>query len=119
MEQGSVIDVERLPAAEGETVEFGVLLLNDDGRVGVGEQATTGAKVIAEVVSHGRGPKVTVFKYKAKTRYRRKTGHRQGYTRLAIKEILPADAQTAEKKASRPRARRAKTEAKAEPAAEA
>lgn len=96
-----------------------MLLLNDDGRVGVGEQPTAGAKVIAEVVEHGRGPKVTVFKYKAKTRYRRKTGHRQGYTRLAIREILPAGAQTAEKKASRRRARKPRTEAKAEPAAEA
>ena len=97
-----------------------MLLLNEEGRVGVGEPGTAGAKVIAEVVEHGRGPKVTVFKYKAKTRYRRKTGHRQGYTRLAIKEILPAGGEkTAEKKAARPPGRRPRTEAKAEPAAEA
>jgi large subunit ribosomal protein L21 len=46
-----------------------------------------GAKVVAEVVAHGRGKKVIVFKYKAKTRHRAKTGHRQAYTRLAIREI--------------------------------
>lgn len=107
VEPGSVIDVERLAASEGETVELDVLLLNDNGRVAAGEAATSGAKVIAQVVGHGRGPKVTVFKYKAKTRYRRKTGHRQHYTRLEIKDILTG-AKTAEDKATRPRPRKPK-----------
>ena len=54
----------------------------------VGHPLIAGAKVVAEVVEHGKGEKIIVFKYKAKTRYRRKTGHRQRFTRLAIKRIV-------------------------------
>jgi large subunit ribosomal protein L21 len=105
-----------LPAGDGDKVELDVLMLNEDGRVSVADPTSAGAKVIAEVVGQGRSPKVTVFKYKAKTRYRRKTGHRQDYTRLAIKEILPAGSQktTAKKTAAKPRSRKRSAEAKAE-----
>jgi large subunit ribosomal protein L21 len=86
--EGDTIDVERLSTPEGERVELlEVLLLAEDGQVTVGTPTVPGVKVVAEVVSHGRGPKVTVFKYKAKTRYRKKTGHRQGFTRLAVQTI--------------------------------
>ncbi len=83
--------MERLPAQVGATVELGeVLLVADDKKVEVGRPLVEGARVIAEVVGHGRDDKVLVFKYKAKTRYRRKGGHRQPYTRLAIRHILLA-----------------------------
>lgn len=68
-----------------------VLLIASNGDVRVGQPRLEGARVIAEVVEHGRGPKVIVFKYKAKTRYRRRRGHRQGYTRLAVRQILTAE----------------------------
>lgn len=84
-----VIDVERLPVEVGSTIELNdVLLIANNGEVTVGRPRVEGARVVAEVVEHGRDKKVIVFKYKAKTRYRRKRGHRQGYTRLVIRQIL-------------------------------
>jgi large subunit ribosomal protein L21 len=64
-----------------------VLLLEDGGTVTVGRPLVVDAVVVAEVVSHGRARKVINFKYKAKTRYRRKRGHRQGFTRLSVRSI--------------------------------
>ena len=89
MEPNQLLDVERLPADVGAVVELSdVLLVADGDEVTVGQPRVVGARVVAEVVEHGRGPKVIVFKYKPKTRYRKKTGHRQAYTRLAIRQIL-------------------------------
>lgn len=86
---GETIDVERLPAEEGSTIELDKVLLVADGeKVTVGTPTVEGAKVIAEVLGEGKGKKIIVFKYKPKVHYRRKRGHRQIYTRLAIKEIL-------------------------------
>lgn len=86
---GQTVDVEKLPAEAGQTVELDrVLLISEDDKVAVGSPTVPGAKVIATVVEQVKGEKVIVFKYKPKTRYRRKTGHRQEYTRLAIKEIV-------------------------------
>jgi len=86
---GDTVDVERLPAEEGSTIELDqVLLIADGEKVRVGTPTVEGAKVIAEVVGEGKGEKAIVFKYKPKVRYRRMRGHRQLYTRLAIKEIL-------------------------------
>lgn len=114
VQEGATIDVERLPAPEGDRVELAeVLLLQEDGRVTVGTPTVPGVKVVAEVVSHGRGPKIIVFKYKAKTRYRKKTGHRQAFTRLAIQRIQVGEE---EHKAPRRRTRKAPAEP---PAAEA
>jgi len=76
-----LLDVERLPAAVGDTVELlDVLLVADGEEVTVGRPTVAGARVIAEVVEHSREKKIVVFKYKAKTRYRKKIGHRQAYT---------------------------------------
>jgi len=84
--------VDSLPAEVGSTVELGdVLLVASNGDVRVGHPTVEGARVIAEVVEHGRDRKIVVFKYKAKTRYRRRRGHRQGYTRLAVRQILTAE----------------------------
>ena len=65
-----------------------VYLVADKDKVTLGKPTINGAKVIADVVEEGRKDKVIVFKYKPKVRYRVKRGHRQPYTRLAIKEIV-------------------------------
>jgi large subunit ribosomal protein L21 len=115
VQQGATIDVERLPAPEGGRVELAdVLLLDEDGRVTVGTPTVPGVKVVAEVVSHGRGPKLIVFRYRAKTRRRKKTGHRQAFTRLAIQRIQVGEEE--EKPAPRRRARKAAPAAPKEPA---
>ena len=85
---GDTIRVESLPQEPGETVELGdVLMVSKDGEVKVGNPTVSGARVTAEIAEHGRGKKIVVFKYKAKTRYRRKQGHRQSYTALTVKDI--------------------------------
>ena len=88
---GDTIEVEKLAAEPGETVELGrVLMVAGDDGVTIGSPLIDGASVVAEVVDQHRGKKIIVFKYKAKVRYRRKTGHRQSLTRLRIKEIQGA-----------------------------
>jgi large subunit ribosomal protein L21 len=85
---GDVIDVEKLPDWQGPSVELtDVLLLNRDGKLTVGTPTVSGVKVRAEMQSQVKGDKVTIGKYRRKTRYRRKQGHRQVYSRLAIKGI--------------------------------
>jgi large subunit ribosomal protein L21 len=85
---GQVIQVERLNVEKGSQVELDrVLLIADDDNVTVGQPVVAGARVVAESLGDERGHKIIVFKYKPKVRYRRKKGHRQSYTRLAIKEI--------------------------------
>ena len=112
--------MDRVPAEVGSTVELtDVLLVGDNGDVRVGTPTVEGARVLAEVVEQGRDKKLVVFKYKAKTRYHRKRGHRQGYTRLVIRRILTGD-ETAEVERRPKRAPRAAAEVKAEaPVAEA
>ncbi len=85
---GDTIRVESLPQEAGETVEFDhVLMVSKDGEVTLGNPTVSGARVTAEIVEHGRGKKIVVYKYKAKTRYHRKQGHRQSYTALTVKDI--------------------------------
>ena len=101
---GQTIDVERLDAAEGNTVELDrVLLIADGDKVTVGTPVVEGAKVIATSQGEGKGKKIIVFKYKPKVRYRRKMGHRQLYTRLTVDKIVEPGAIQAEpvKKARR------------------
>ena len=81
--------MERLEVAEGNTVELDrVLLIADGDRVTVGTPIVDGAKVVATSQGEGKGKKIIVFKYKPKVRYRKKTGHRQFYTRLVIDKIV-------------------------------
>lgn len=88
---GSTIEVDRLPVEEGATVELDqVLLVADGDQVTIGTPTVPGAKVKATVEAHFKGPKIIVFKYKPRERYRRKKGHRQQYTRLRIDEIIIA-----------------------------
>lgn len=88
---GEALAVEKLPSEPGATVEFDrVLMISNEGDVRIGSPAISGAKVVAHVLEQGRGKKITVFKYKAKSNYRRKTGHRQALTRLRVTEIVEA-----------------------------
>ncbi|MBI3979437.1 MAG: 50S ribosomal protein L21 [Chloroflexi bacterium] len=89
VQPGQTLDVEQLPGERGSTVEFSdVLMVAGEGQTRVGTPTVAGARVVARVVGAGRGEKIIVFKYKPKTRYRRKQGHRQAYTRLVVKEIV-------------------------------
>lgn len=88
-EPGQVIDVERLPYEEGESIALDDVLLvaPDDGDPLIGQPNVEGAVVNVTVVKQGRGPKIFVWKYKPKERYRRRRGHRQYFTRLRIDDI--------------------------------
>jgi large subunit ribosomal protein L21 len=86
--EGDTIRVESLPGDEGDKIELDdVRMVSQDGDVTLGTPKVAGAKVVAELVSHGKGKKVVVFKFKAKTRYRRRMGHRQLYTELKVTDI--------------------------------
>ncbi|MBI4319074.1 MAG: 50S ribosomal protein L21 [Chloroflexi bacterium] len=87
--EGQVIEVERIQAEPGQTIELDRVLLVSDDQVAIGQPTVPGAKVIAKVIGEGKGEKIIVFRYKPKVRYRRKLGHRQTYTHLAIEEIVP------------------------------
>lgn len=94
---GQVIDVERLDVTEGDTVGLDrVLLIAEGDKVTIGRPTIEGAKVIATAQGEGKGKKIIVFKYKPKVRYRKKTGHRQLYTRLVIDQIVEPGAKEAE-----------------------
>ena len=89
VQPGDTLDVEKLPNEVDSLAEFGdVLAVSVDGELTVGSPTVPGAKVVAQVQSHYKDRKLMVFKYKAKTRYRRKRGHRQSYTRVLIQDIL-------------------------------
>jgi large subunit ribosomal protein L21 len=89
VEPGQVVDVELIEAEADDQVDLtDVLLVSGDDGVKLGNPTVEGARVVARVVGETKGPKLIVFKYKPKTRYRRKTGHRQHFTRLAIQEIV-------------------------------
>ncbi|KAA1282884.1 MAG: 50S ribosomal protein L21 [SAR202 cluster bacterium] len=86
--EGDTIRVESLDGDEGDTVSLDLVkLVSLNGETSVGTPNVEGAKVQAEVVNKGKGKKIVVFKYKAKTRYRRKNGHRQNFTDLRITDI--------------------------------
>jgi large subunit ribosomal protein L21 len=86
---GDTIVVERLPVGVGQQIELGEVLLVADGeQVEVGRPAVGGAKMLATVVAQEKGPKIQIFKYRPRKRYRRRAGHRQRYTRLRVDEIV-------------------------------
>lgn len=88
-EVGQTLDVERLPQEVGTTFEIDdVLLIGDDDNTIIGQPTVDGAKVKVTVVEQFRGEKVIVFRYRQRTNYRRKRGHRQYYTRLRIDDIV-------------------------------
>ena len=87
---GETVRLEKLPAAEGEAVEFDrvALVSGDDGNFIVGSPWVDGAKVRGEIAAHGRSRKIRVIKFKRRKNYRRVQGHRQAYTDVRISEIL-------------------------------
>ena len=96
--------------AEGGAVELDrVLLIADGDDITAGEPLVDGARVLATAQKNGRGKKIIVFKYKPKVRYRKKTGHRQLYTRLSIDRIIgPEGVQKGPAKKARPRKKEVK-----------
>ena len=86
--EGDVITIEKLEAAANDSVTFEeVLTVVNDGDVKVGAPLVNGAKVTGTVLEHGKGKKSLVFKYKAKSNYRRRQGHRQPFTKVRIESI--------------------------------
>lgn len=89
VEKDRKIYVHRLENAEGEKLEFeNVLLVDNDGTVQVGTPKVEGAKVIATVLEHLKGEKVSVFKKKRRKGYKKHNGHRQYLTKIQIEEIV-------------------------------
>lgn len=85
---GDKIYVEKLDAAVGDSVTLDkVYFIGGDDAGKVGTPFIAGAKVVAQVVEHGRGKKIIVFKYKSKKNYHKKQGHRQAFTKLEIANI--------------------------------
>ena len=97
--EGDVLDVERLKAT-GEVTFTPLLIVKDDGTVISDAKKLEKAKVTAEVLGEHRGDKVEVFKYKNKTGYRRRSGHRQTYTTIRIKKITQSSKKKTASKAA-------------------
>jgi len=86
--EGETIMVEKLAGNEGDSVVFDqVLAVVNDGDVKVGKPLVEGARVTAKVEAQGKERKILVFKYKAKSNYRRRQGHRQPFTKVTIEKI--------------------------------
>ena len=85
--EGDIIKVERLGAGAGETVTFDQVLAVNNGELKIGCPTVDGATVSATVVKEGKGKKVIVYKYKSKTGYHKKNGHRQLFTQVKIEKI--------------------------------
>lgn len=99
---GQTVDVDRLGVEEGSIVEIDkVLFIADGDNVIVGNPTIAGAKVMATAQGEAKGDKIIVFRYKSKVRYRKKTGHRQIYTRLSIDKINQPGAQEEKPKKAR------------------
>jgi len=88
VEPGATLRVATLPGDAGAKIEFKDVLLGSDGKsVKTGSPLLSGAKVTGEIVKHGRGEKIIVFKFKRRKNYSRKQGHRQAFTEVRIKDI--------------------------------
>ncbi|MDD3361032.1 MAG: 50S ribosomal protein L21 [Hespellia sp.] len=85
--EGDIIKVEKLGAEAGETFTFDQVLAVSGEQMVVGNPTVEGATVTGSVVGNGRGKKVIVYKYKRKTGYHKKNGHRQSYTAVKIEKI--------------------------------
>lgn len=86
--EGSVIEVEKLDGEKGDKVAFDAVLLTSDGKEAtLGTPHVKGTKVEGEIEAQGKQKKVLVVKYKSKSRYYKRRGHRQPYTRVSITKI--------------------------------
>ncbi len=97
---GDVIDVERLKGADDEVTFTPILVVDEDGTTVTDRDALAKATVTAKVLGENRGDKLDIFKYKNKTGYRRRMGHRQIYTRLEITDVAVAKKAKKAKKAT-------------------
>lgn len=84
---GDVLDVERLKGAGDEVTFTPILVVDESGRAISDRSALSEAKVVAKVLGETKGPKIDIFKYKPKTGYRRRMGHRQTYTQVEVVSI--------------------------------
>ena len=85
---GQKIKIEKIDKKEGKEITFNnVLLLEKGQKIEIGTPLVKGAKVVGKVLKQGKGKKVIVFKYKPKTRYKKKKGHRQLFTEVEILKI--------------------------------
>jgi large subunit ribosomal protein L21 len=114
--EGDVVDVERVKT-DGEVSFVPLLIVEKNGTVISDRKELAKAKVTAEVLGESSGPKVDIFKYKAKTGYRRRAGHRQTYSQLKIKKIDVPGAKKATPKASTTEKAAPKSTAAEKPAA--
>lgn len=85
--EGDILSVEKLEPKAGEIVFNDVLLIADGADVKIGTPLIPGARVDAKVIEEGKGKKKIVFRYKSKTRYKKKKGHRQIFTKVKITKI--------------------------------
>lgn len=85
--EGDVIKVEKLGKEAGESVTFDQVLVVNNGDLKVGAPVVDGASVTASVVKEGKAKKVIVYRYKRKTGYHKKNGHRQAFTEVKIEKI--------------------------------
>lgn len=85
--ENDTLKVEKLEKNVGEKISLEVLLVSDGKKTVAGNPVVKGAEVVAEVVSHGKGDKIVVFKYKPKKNERKKQGHRQPWTEIKIVSI--------------------------------
>lgn len=90
VQEGDTVFIEKLNAEVGDTVDFDVLMLQDGDETLIGTPVVEGAKVSGKVTGSGKGKKIIVFKFKAKKNYRRKSGHRQPFTKVEIVSIAKA-----------------------------
>jgi large subunit ribosomal protein L21 len=99
-EPGKTIVTEKLPYEVGTEIDLDdVLLISDGDNSAVGQPVVKGARVKVEVTEQFKGKKIIVFKYKPKTRYRVKQGHRQNYTRLLVKDVVSGKAKAKKEQA--------------------
>lgn len=85
---GDTVRVEKLAGNPGDSIQFDqILLLSAEGKISVGKPTIPGAKVEGQILEQGRGPKLIVFKFRRRKRYRRKNGHRQDFTAVKITTI--------------------------------
>ena len=96
VEAGNLLEVELLPGEIGSSITFDrVLMIGDGENVTVGTPVVPGATVSGTVVSRDRGPKLVIFKFKQKVKYRRRTGHRQNLIQVRIDAIHPTPMKSA------------------------
>ena len=88
VEEGDVIRVEKLDVKEGEEITFDQVLVIGDKELKIGDPTVSGASVKATVVTEGKEKKVIVYRYKPKTGYHKKNGHRQPFTQVKIDKII-------------------------------